>query len=215
MPEKHKTPQTEKEQNRAKILLCILGNPSLTFSELLSKTGFSRATLTSHLFALERDKLIKRNIKPRNEKETRKWTRKLKIVYDPLYDKKKLMLEIRSFGFDLMVGFLLEIEPVLGELLEAWVESSVESFISLAKTRAEAKERGKPCLSTKEELLLVIGTLRDKSSPEIRQITGIDETLRAIKQKPESSPEFQKLAEIKTRMKRRARALNSKGVEDN
>jgi hypothetical protein len=46
-------------------------------------------------------------------------------------------------------------------------------------------------------------TLQANSSPEIRKITHIDEILEGIKAKPESSPEFRKLEEIKAKMKER------------
>jgi DNA-binding transcriptional ArsR family regulator len=89
----------ESQANRTKIFLTLL-DESMTFSELLEETGFSRSTLSTHLKALQKSGVIERAVQ------------KEKIVYRTVLDTNKLVSEMSQINLGL---FLLILEVVDSE----------------------------------------------------------------------------------------------------
>ena len=94
MPTKHKLPQWERQDNRAEVLSKIL-EQSLTFTELLKETGFSRSTLTQHLKDLQRTADVEKAIENN------------RVIYKPT--KKAIELPIfEIFAYHKMISTLFK-----------------------------------------------------------------------------------------------------------
>jgi DNA-binding transcriptional ArsR family regulator len=111
LPVKNKLPQWERMENRTKLFTTILQN-SLTFTELLNETGFSRATLTNHLKDLRQDGIIEKTIENN------------RVVYSITLDENRLESEIKKIGFDILFDFVYEEHPKVA----FYVEDTYDSF---------------------------------------------------------------------------------------
>jgi len=113
------------EENYQKAFFSIFHEPA-TFSELLSKTGFSRATLTSHLKGLEEDGLIERRFKDG------------KRVYQtkPL-DEETIVAELKISYFDFFSQLLSRFIPDAKERIDMFLKSLAKEIIQFRKDVVE------------------------------------------------------------------------------
>lgn len=113
------------EENYQKVFFSILHEPA-TFSELLSKTGFSRATLTSHLKDLEEDGLIERRFK--NGK---------RVYQTKRLDEETIVAELEISYFDFFSQLLSRFIPDAKERIDMFLKSLAKEIIQSRKDAVE------------------------------------------------------------------------------
>lgn len=116
MPIKGKLPELEKRGNRSKIYITLLESP-LSFTELLKKTQLSRGTLAQHLRDMEQEGAIRRT------------RRNGKRVYKTVWDEEKVIGELKTFHFDMLVQLLLRFVPSAKEGIENYLKSLAKEMI--------------------------------------------------------------------------------------
>lgn len=149
MPERGKRSEWEREDNRTKLFYTLLNKPR-TFTELLEETEFARSTLTKHLKYLSQRQIIERAIEDD------------RIVYRIIYDEERLLSEIRSMHYDLIIEIISQVEPLLAILLESYFNSLVKVMIHFNKMKIEGKRE----ISTKEVLWRTADLIESESPPE-------------------------------------------------
>ncbi|MDH5746123.1 MAG: winged helix-turn-helix domain-containing protein [Candidatus Bathyarchaeota archaeon] len=116
MPIKGKLPELEKMGNRSKIYMTLLENP-LSFTELLEKTQLSKGTLAQHLRDMEQEEVIRRI------------RRNGKRVYKTVWDKEKVIAELKTFHFDMLIQLLSRFIPGAKEGIENYLKSLAKEIV--------------------------------------------------------------------------------------
>jgi len=116
MPIKGKLPELEKMGNRSKIYMALLES-SLSFTELLEKTQLSRGTVAKHIRDMEQEKVIRRT------------RRNGKRVYKTIWDKEKLVAELKTFHFDMITQLLSHFIPNAKKEIENYLMSLAKEIV--------------------------------------------------------------------------------------
>ncbi|MEM4973460.1 MAG: winged helix-turn-helix domain-containing protein [Candidatus Hadarchaeales archaeon] len=122
MPKKGKRPAWEREENRTRIYLAILGKPS-TFAELKKETGLAPSTLTLHLREMKASGIIEKAIE--NDR----------VVYRTVEDRAKMEDELLKLRLQSFLELVHRTNPELYEkmkaLLDKWFEEAGKGEESL------------------------------------------------------------------------------------
>jgi DNA-binding transcriptional ArsR family regulator len=119
-----KKPEWEREENRSKIYLSLLGNP-MSFSELLKKTKLARSTLSSHLKVLLNSGVIEKTIKDGI------------VVYQTVVDSHKLKSELMRLRLQSFMDFVAKTSPdtfeKINKLFDEWIKQIEKGSLALKK----------------------------------------------------------------------------------
>ena len=120
LPIKGKLPELEKMGNRTKIYITLLETP-LSFTELFEKIQLSRGTLAQHLRDMEEEQIIVRT------------RRSGKRVYRITWDEEKVIDELKTFYFDLLIRLLSRFIPTAKEGIDNYLRSLAKEMIQYQK----------------------------------------------------------------------------------
>jgi len=124
MPKRRKKPEWEREENRSKIYLSLLGN-SMSFSELLKKTKLARSTLSSHLKVLLNSGVIEKTIKDGI------------VVYQTVVDSHKLKSELMRLRLQSFMDLVAKTSPdtfeKINKLFDEWIKQMEKGSLALEK----------------------------------------------------------------------------------
>lgn len=126
-------PAWERQDNRREIFLTLF-DKSLTFTELLKETGFSRSTLSKHLKDLQDAKVVEKAIE------------KGKVVYRTTLNEERILSELKKTTFNSIMRLISMYYPELHRLTELHLRLNVKSVILSKKRKAE----GKPPITIEE-----------------------------------------------------------------
>jgi DNA-binding MarR family transcriptional regulator len=149
-----------KGRSREKIITFLLDKP-YTFTELLGLTGYSRSTLTSHLKALQGDKVIEKKL---DEDDG--------AVFSLTLDSDRLLLEMKSFAFETVMAYLNTFQPQVGVLMRVVVKAAIKTRLQYDSSRL----KGGAMLP--KDLTEFLSNLNESLTPEDIEVLGLEDGVK-------------------------------------